>query len=111
MSMLRRTIRLGYALGLASVFSGCAAISTYETCGVGGCPGDATVTRAIDELFTQHPALAAPNLIDVQTLNHVVYLYGLVDTELQRQLAESVARGTPGVSRVVNAIGVRNGVF
>ena len=108
---MRRAIRLSYALGLAVVLSGCAAVSTYRACGVKGCPGDATVTRAVNDLFTQHPALEPPNLIDVQTLNHVVYLYGLVDTELQRQLAESVARGAPGVSRVVNTIGIRNGVF
>lgn len=111
MSAMHRAIRLSYTLGLAAILSGCAAISTYRSCGVSGCPGDATVTRAVDELFTQHPALEAPNLIDVQTLNHVVYLYGLVDTDLQRQLAESVARSAPGVSRVVNTIGVRNGVF
>jgi osmotically-inducible protein OsmY len=36
----------------------------------------------------------------------VVYLYGVVDTALQRDLAESVALGTPGVARVVNSIGI-----
>jgi osmotically-inducible protein OsmY len=111
MSTVRRAIRLSSTLSLAAALSGCAAISVYRSCGVGGCPGDATVTRAVNELFTQHPVLEAPNLIDVQTLNHVVYLYGLVDTDLQRQLAESVARGAPGVTRVVNTIGIRNGVL
>jgi osmotically-inducible protein OsmY len=86
----------------------CALVSTYESCGWEGCTGDATVTRAVQALFAQHPAIEAPNVIDVQTLNHVVYLYGLVDTELQRRLAESVAREAPGVARVVNTIGLRN---
>ena len=111
MTTMRQAFQLGCALGLAAALSGCVAVSAYRSCGLAGCPGDATVTRAVNALFTQHPVLEPPNLIDVQTLNHVVYLYGLVDTELQRQLAESVARGAPGVSRVVNTIGLRNGVF
>jgi len=52
--------------------------------------------------------LEPPNLIDVQTLDRVVYLYGLVDTDLERQLAESVARTAPGVVRVVDSIGLNN---
>lgn len=104
----RRAARLTCALVLAMHLSGCAVVSTYESCGWEGCTGDATVTRAVQALFAQHPAIEAPNLIDVQTLNHVVYLYGLVDTELQRRLAESVAREAPGVARVVNTIGLRN---
>jgi osmotically-inducible protein OsmY len=35
-----------------------------------------------------------------------VYLYGLVDTDYQRQIAESVARQVPGVSKVINSIGL-----
>jgi osmotically-inducible protein OsmY len=104
----RRAARLTWAVGLAVHLAGCSAIATYKACGFDGCTGDATVTRAVLALFAQHPAIEAPNLIDVQTLNHVVYLYGLVDTELQRRLAESVAREAPGVARVVNTIGLRN---
>jgi len=40
----------------------------------------------------------------VQTVDQVVYLNGQVDTELQRELAESLARVVPGVKRVVNSI-------
>jgi osmotically-inducible protein OsmY len=42
----------------------------------------------------------------VQTLDHVVYLTGLVDTDLERQIAESVALEADGVSKVVNSIGL-----
>jgi osmotically-inducible protein OsmY len=42
----------------------------------------------------------------VQTRDHIVYLYGLVDTALERDMAESVALGTPGVVKVVNSIGI-----
>jgi osmotically-inducible protein OsmY len=38
----------------------------------------------------------------------VVYLYGQVDTDLERQLAESVAREAAGGARVVDSIAVSN---
>jgi osmotically-inducible protein OsmY len=95
--------------GLAAVVvltlaaTGCA---TYEHCGFEGCPGDASLTANVQARFNQRPELGPPNSIDVQTLNHVVYLYGPVSTGLQRQEAASVARGVPGVKRVVNSIDV-----
>jgi osmotically-inducible protein OsmY len=45
----------------------------------------------------------------VQTLNHVVYLNGVVDTDLERQMAESVAHEAEGVAKVVNSIGLSGG--
>ena len=88
---------------LAAVLCGC---SVYRKCGFEGCPGDAAITAEVEALFHQHPALEPPNLLSVRTLDHVVYLYGLVDTDLQRQTAESVALQAPGVARVVNSIGI-----
>jgi osmotically-inducible protein OsmY len=82
---------------------GCAALNH---CGFGGCPGDAKTTADVQALFEQHPALGPPNLLSIQTLDRVVYLYGLVDTDLERQLAESVAHEVPGVENVVNSIGI-----
>jgi osmotically-inducible protein OsmY len=111
MNALCLITRFTCTLGLVAFLSGCAAVSTYKACGSAGCPGDATITASVQQLFAQHPAIEAPNLIDVQTLNHVVYLYGLVDTDLQRQLAETVARQAPGVTRVVDSIGLRNDGF
>jgi len=87
------------------VMSGCAA---YRECGFRGCPGDAQISSEVQALFQQHSALEPPNLISVQTLNHVVYLYGIVATDLQRQLAEAVAASAPGVVKVVNSIGLDN---
>ncbi len=87
--------------------AGCAALTTYRKCGA-GCSGDAAITAAVHGLYRQHPAIEAPNLIDVQTLDGVVYLYGAVDTDMQRQLAASVALEAAGVKRVVNAIGIDN---
>jgi osmotically-inducible protein OsmY len=85
------------------VLPGCAA---YKKCGLEGCGGDAGITAAVRARLSEHPALEPPNLLTVQTINRVVYLYGVVDTALQRDLAESVALGTPGVARVVNSIGI-----
>ena len=88
---------------LTSAATGCA---TYEKCGFSGCPGDANVTSNVRARFDQYPELGPPNSIDVQTLDHVVYLNGLVSAGSQRREAESVAVGAPGVTRVVDSIAV-----
>jgi osmotically-inducible protein OsmY len=88
---------------VTSAAAGCA---TYDKCGFGGCPGDANVTANVQAQFDKNPDLGPPNTIAVQTLDHVVYLNGLVGAGLQRQHAESVARETPGVTRVENSIAV-----
>jgi osmotically-inducible protein OsmY len=88
---------------LGTVLCGCAA---HRKCGFEGCPGDSEITAEVLALFGRHSALEPPNLLSVHTLDHVVYLYGLVDTDLERQVAESVALQAPGVARVVNSIGL-----
>jgi osmotically-inducible protein OsmY len=88
---------------LTCAATGCA---TYEKCGFRGCPGDSSITANVKARFSQHPELGAPDSIDVQTLDHVVYLNGLVAVGLERQEAESVALGAPGVRRVVDSIAV-----
>lgn len=93
-------------LGIASVLAGCAA---FDRCGFKGCPGDAAVTAKVHALYAQHPDLGIPGAIEVQTLNHVVYLNGMVGTGLARQEAESLALTAPGVTRVENALAVEGG--
>ena len=80
------------------------ACAVYEKCGLTGCPGDARITAEVRAQFRRHAVLQPPNLLHVQTLDHVVYLSGQVDTELERSLAASVAREVSGVTRVVNSI-------
>jgi osmotically-inducible protein OsmY len=100
----QRTVRsMTFGLVIVGVLSGCA---TFEKCGFGGCTGDATVTADVKALFDKHPELGTA--IDAQTLDHVVYLYGLVDTDLEAEIAKSVALKAPGVIRVVSSIAVRN---
>ena len=97
---------LAFALVLTVTLPGCVA---YKKCGFGGCPGDAEITAQVRALFDQHPALKPPNLLEAQTLDHVVYLNGVVDTDLERQMAESVAHEAKGVTKVVNSIGLSGG--
>lgn len=90
---------------LAGTVTGCA---TYRSCGLHGCPGDAPITAAVEAQLQHYPVLQAPNSVRVQTLNHVVYLYGLVDTDLERELAESVAVAATNGARIVDSIAVNN---
>jgi osmotically-inducible protein OsmY len=92
---------LTLALVLTGVLSGCA---TYRKCGFEGCADDARITADIEALIRQHPAIEAPNSVRVSTIDHVVYLYGQVDTELQRATAETLAHQVAGVQRVVDSI-------
>jgi hyperosmotically inducible periplasmic protein len=98
------------ALALSVVAGGAlAGCAVYEKCGVSGCPGDAEITAQVQALFAKHPELEPPNLLQVQTLNHVVYLTGVVDTDYEQQMAEIVARQAPGVTNVINSIGLSGG--
>jgi osmotically-inducible protein OsmY len=95
------------AFAIAAVFAGALqGCATYKDCGFGGCTGDAKITANVQTLFSQHPELGPPNSIQVQTLDHVVYLDGFVSVGLDSSTAESVAHEAPGVTRVVNQIAV-----
>jgi osmotically-inducible protein OsmY len=89
------------AVVLTGALSGCAA---YLKCGYAGCPGDAEITSEVVELIQQHPALDAPNSVRVHTTDHVVYLYGEVNTEVERSEAETLARQVADVRKVVDSI-------
>ena len=93
------------AVILTCVLPACA---VYEKCGLAGCPGDAQITAAVTALLDQHPGVGSPGAVSVQTLNGVVYLYGIVDTDLMREDAEQIARQAPHVKKVVNSLGVLN---
>jgi osmotically-inducible protein OsmY len=93
------------ALSVAGALSACA---TYEKCGLSGCPGDAQISAAVRTLLEQHSGVASPGAVSVQTLDGVVYLYGVVDTDLMREQAEEIALQAAHVKKVVNSIGVLN---
>ena len=102
-SHIRKLCGLASGFILAGAVAGCA---TYDKCGLGGCEGDAQVTKNVQTLFDRHPELGPPNSIQVQTLDHVVYLSGMVGEGLQSSEAQSVALGVPGVTQIVNSISV-----
>jgi osmotically-inducible protein OsmY len=86
------------------VLAGCSAYRDLRDCGWRGCPGDQQITTEVQQLINQHTELLPPNHVYVQTLKHVVYLTGSVATDLQRQIAQSIAANVKGVHRVVNTI-------
>ena len=94
---------LAFVLIPTGFLSGCALYGTYEKCGIQGCPGDAKITADVVAQFSHHLELE-PNAITVQTLDRVVYLYGLVSSSLEIGAAESVARKVPNVKGVVNSV-------
>jgi osmotically-inducible protein OsmY len=83
------------ALGGLSLLAGCAIDRTKE---------DDRLTSNVQSMLNEHPEIG--NEVSVQTVNHVVYLSGFVSAGEMRTVAESVANGTPGVSRVVDTIAV-----
>jgi osmotically-inducible protein OsmY len=69
---------------------------------------DARITADVNARLSRYSELQAPNSLDVQTLDGVVYLRGVMDTPFQIQLASSVAGDVAGVRRVENLIGLAN---
>jgi osmotically-inducible protein OsmY len=91
---------------LIVLFAAISACATYKKCGFNGCAGDAQITADVQALIGKYPSLEAPNIVRIQTVDHVVYLYGQVDTDLQRLMAQEIALSVTGVRRVVNSIGL-----
>jgi osmotically-inducible protein OsmY len=103
LSKLKPLYALSVILLLSGVLLGCAA---ERKCGSGGCPGDAEITADVQKRLNRHPDLEGVNSINVQTLDHVVYLSGEVSAGLMRETAEEIAKKTPGVTRVEDTIAV-----
>jgi osmotically-inducible protein OsmY len=68
--------------------------------------GDQKITADVESRLGQHAELEPPNLLQVETINGVVYLNGTVATGLQRDDAALVANQVEGVEKVVNSIAV-----
>jgi osmotically-inducible protein OsmY len=105
MSAARSAGLLALLIATTASLGGCAVLDTWRKCGA-GCPGDAEISAAVRARLYQHTELLAPNQVYVSTLDGIVYLSGEVATDTQRLDAEDIARATPGVTRVVNIIGL-----
>jgi osmotically-inducible protein OsmY len=88
---------------LIGLSSGCAVSGVR---GLSGSPGDDGISARAREQLSQYPLLRSSNSLRVQTYGRVVYLTGQVDTDEQRDLAESVTSEVAGVERVVDTISI-----
>ena len=88
---------------MLAALGGCA-----STCTDPRCAQDADLTARVKTAVFADTAMRPPNMIYVKTRNGVVYLSGMVATDLQLEAAESYARSVPGVASVVNNIAVTN---
>jgi osmotically-inducible protein OsmY len=84
-------------LALAAVLSGAA----YAQ----GSADDAQINAEVQKQIREQPSLRFHN-ISVRTVDHKVYLQGLVDTRSEFQEAGLVAGSVPGVTKVYNGLGL-----
>jgi osmotically-inducible protein OsmY len=100
-----RLYALTLMLILAAGLQGCA---SFGKCDPQNCTGDKKITADVYELIKEHREFGAPGTIRVQTINGVVYLNGLVETDFERRSAESLVMQVANVKDVVNSLDVRN---
>ena len=68
---------------------------------------DAQLRAEVNRQINDRPQLRFHN-IDVQSFQHNVYLYGLVDTGTESADAEAVARSVPSVRKIYNGLALNN---
>src|SRR5262247_4554546 len=100
MTVRQRTLSCGLAASvlLIAVLSACATVDPWM---------DARIESEVKaRLVAQHDA----NLtrLGVVSRERTVYLSGTVESNEQKETAESVVRGVPGVKRVVSTLDVRS---
>jgi hypothetical protein len=101
MSSYKPVLVMALSAALMGPLFGCAA---DRPCVSDACVSYASISSQVRVALDQHPALEAPNSVRVQTDDSIVYLYGHVGTELQRDEAETVAGQVPNVRRVVDSL-------
>jgi osmotically-inducible protein OsmY len=84
--------------------SGCAVSRGQET--VGAYVDDAGITTLVKSRFFEDKDVAGTS-ISVETLKGNVMLSGFAKSALERNKAESIARGVKGVTAVKNEIAIR----
>ena len=92
------------ALSGALAAAACAGLGSAR-CATPQCAQDAELAAAVSQRIDERPSLRFFNL-RIQASGGDVYLLGAVDTEVDRALAEQVARAVPGVRQVYNGLGL-----
>ena len=99
-----KTLSAALVMTVAAALSGCA---VFEKCSPENCATDAKITADVGDMLGQHSEFGPPGTIHVQTINGVVYLNGLVNSDLERQTAETLVLRIPSVKDVVNSLSSR----
>lgn len=103
--MIRQTSLAAMAASLVILaVSGCAVTRGQET--VGAYIDDAGITTLVKSRFFEDKDVAGTS-ISVETLNGAVMLSGFAKNSLERNKAETIARGVKGVKSVKNEIAIR----
>ncbi len=103
--MIRKTTWATLAASLVLVLaSGCAVTRGQET--VGAYIDDAGITTLVKSRFFEDKDVAGSS-IGVETLKGTVMLSGFAKSALERNKAETIARGVKGVTSVRNEIAIR----
>ena len=89
---------------IAAALSGCA---VFQKCSPENCANDAKITAAVNDMLAQHTEFGPPGTIRAETINGVVYLNGLVNSDMERQSAEAFVLRIPDVKDVVNSLAPR----
>ena len=101
-----KTTAVTLALAGLLAFSAAGCAITREQSTVGQYVDDATITTRVKAKFAEDSTVSAM-AIGVETLKGTVQLSGFAKSTTERDRAESLARGTPGVSMVKNDIVLR----
>lgn len=103
--MIRKTTWATLAASLVLVLaSGCAVSRGQES--VGAYIDDAGITTLVKSRFFEDKDVAGSS-ISVETLKGTVMLSGFAKNSMERNKAETIARGVKGVTSVRNEIAVR----
>jgi len=100
-----KTLSAALVMILAAALTGCAA---FGKCSPENCASDAKITADVRDMLGAHSEFGPPGTIQVQTINGVVYLNGLVDSDMERQTAETLVLRIPSVKDVVNSLSSRS---
>jgi osmotically-inducible protein OsmY len=69
---------------------------------------DAGIASSVEAALDASSVSDVTSSIQVQSIDHVIYLHGLVDSYPEKVLVQSIAAQTPGVLRVVNSLELHN---
>lgn len=103
-NIMIKKIALASALAITAIaFTGCAVVRDQQS--AGSYVDDATITTRVKARFANDPSVSAM-AIQVETLRGAVQLSGFSKSSAERSNAETLAKGVPGVARVINNITV-----